>query len=95
MFGMGILELAGGVLVILSIFAAFMIWAIFPLMPFLLIGAAYGAVRYGVPALGRAAVAVEHGVSAGLRWVLHPLAVWALRGAEPAVLRYGDGRERR
>lgn len=86
------LDLIGGALVVLSIFAAFMVWAIFPLLPFLLLGAAYASVRHGVPALGRAAVAVERGAVAAARWALHPIAVWALRSPEPARIRYGDGR---
>ena len=95
MSGIAFLDLIGGALAILAIFAAFMLWAIFPLMPFILMGAVYALIRYGVPALGRAAVAVEHATIAAVRWVLHPVAVWALRGPEPAVSRYGDGKGRR
>lgn len=95
MAGIGFLDLVGGGLAILGIFAAFMLWAIFPLMPFIIMGAIYALVRYGLPALGRAAVAVEHGAVAAVRWILQPVAVWALRGAEPATARYGDGRGRR
>ncbi len=94
MSGIGFLDLIGGALAILGIFAAFMLWAIFPLMPFILMGAAYALVRYGLPALGRGAVALEHATIAGVRWILHPVAVWALR-AEPAAARYGGGRGRR
>ncbi|NIN73450.1 MAG: hypothetical protein GTO46_16305 [Gemmatimonadetes bacterium] len=93
--GIDVLELIGGGLAILGIFTAFMVWAIFPLLPFILMGTVYALIRYGVPALGRAALAVEHGTIAGVRWILHPLAVWALRGPEPATARYGDGRGRR
>jgi hypothetical protein len=95
MFGIGFFEFIGGALAILAIFAAFMLWAIFPLMPFILMGAVYALIRYGVPALGRAALAVEYGTVAGVRWILHPVAVWALRGPEPATARHGDGRGRR
>lgn len=91
---LGLLEFASGALIILGIFAAFMVWAIFPILPFFLMGAIYAAGRYGVPALGRAAVAAEDAALAGIRWALHPLAVWALQGA-PAVAEHGDGRHRR
>jgi hypothetical protein len=84
MAGIGLLELAGGALIVLGIFAAFMVWAIFPLLPFIIAGAIYGAVRYGVPAIARAAVAVEHGAARAVRWALHPLATWALH--EPATV---------
>jgi hypothetical protein len=93
--GIGFLDLVGGALAILGIFAAFMLWAIFPLMPFILMGALYALVRHGLPATMRAAVAVEHRTLAAVRWVLHPVAVWALRGPEPAAARYGDGKGRR
>ena len=95
MSGIGFLDLIGGALAILGIFAAFLLWAIFPLMPFILMGAVYALVRYGAPALWRAAVAVERATIAAVRWVLHPVAVWALRGPEAAVARHGDGRGRR
>lgn len=95
MLGVDFLELFGGALAILGIFCAFMVWAIFPLMPFILMGAIYAFGRYGLPALGRTALAVEHAVMAGVRWILHPVAVWALRGPEPAAARYGGGGRRR
>ncbi|UCC73616.1 MAG: hypothetical protein JSV86_03370 [Gemmatimonadota bacterium] len=95
MAGLGILDLIGGAFAILGIFVAFMVWAIFPLMPFILMGLVYALVRYGVPALGRAAVAAEQRTVAAVRWLLHPVAVWALRGPEPAVARSGDGKGRR
>lgn len=95
MSGIALVDILGGALAILAIFAAFMLWAIFPLMPFILMGAVYALVRYGVPALGRAAVAVERGTITAVRWLLHPMAVWALRGPEPATARHGDGRGRR
>jgi hypothetical protein len=80
-------------LIILGIFAAFMIWAIFPLLPFIILGAAYGTVRYGLPALGRLAVTVEEGAVAAVRWVLFPVATWAL-GKPARAATYGDGRRR-
>lgn len=95
MAGIGFFDLIGGALAILAIFAAFMVWAIFPLMPFIIFGAIYALIRYGMPALGRAAVALERGAIAAVRSILHPVAVWTLRGAEPAVARYGAGRGRR
>jgi hypothetical protein len=87
MAGIGLLELAGGALIVLGIFAAFMVWAIFPLLPFLIAGAIYGAVRYGVPAVARGAVAVEHGAARAVRWALHPLATWALHEPAPVQSR--------
>ncbi|UCF21303.1 MAG: hypothetical protein JSU87_07965 [Gemmatimonadota bacterium] len=92
--GIGILDLAGGALIVLGIFTAFMIWAIFPLVPFLLMGAVYAFGRHGVPALARAALAVEAGAINAVRWILHPLAVWALSGSQPVAVRGGDGRYR-
>ena len=92
--GIGLVELAGGMLVILGIFAAFMVWAIFPLLPFIILGAAYGTVRYGVPALARLAVTVEEGAVAAVRWVLFPVATWAL-GKPAQAATYGDGRGRK
>ncbi|KPK81298.1 MAG: hypothetical protein AMS25_06915 [Gemmatimonas sp. SM23_52] len=90
--GIGLLDLAGGALVILGIFGAFMVWAIFPLLPFLLIGAVYAGVRHGVPAAGRAALAVEEAVVRGIRWGLHPLALWALREARATSAEQGRRR---
>jgi hypothetical protein len=95
MAGIGFFDLIGGALAILGIFAAFMVWAIFPLMPFIIFGAIYALIRYGMPALGRAAVALERGVIATVRSTLRPVAVWTLHGAEPAVARYGAERGRR
>ncbi len=84
----GIIEVAGGALIVLGIFAAFMTWAVFPLLPFLLLGAVYGLVRYGVPAAGRAALVVEQSTLAAVRWVLQPVAHWAL---QEAPVRAGRG----
>ncbi|MGD2154197.1 MAG: hypothetical protein PVG79_13080 [Gemmatimonadales bacterium] len=95
MSGFGLLDLVGGAIAILGIFAAFMLWAIFPLVPFILMGAVYALIRYGVPALGRAALAVEHATIAAVRWILHPVAVWALSGPAPAVARRGEARGER
>lgn len=93
MTGIGLLDLVGGAVVILGIFGAFMVWAIFPLLPFLLIGAVYAAVRYGVPALGRSALAVEQGVMRGARWVLYPVALWALREPQLALTKRSKRRQ--
>jgi hypothetical protein len=87
--------LAGGALIVLGIFTAFMVWAVFPLIPFALIGAAYATVRYGAPAVARAAVVVEEQAVQAVRWALQPVAVWALRGPMPAVVAHGDGRGER
>jgi hypothetical protein len=76
--------LVAGAAVILGIFAAFMIWATFPLLSFAIFGGLYGAIRYGVPALGRAAVKVEGWAVNAVRLALFPVAVWTLRGAQPA-----------
>lgn len=83
MVGIGLTEMAGGTLIVLAIFIAFMGWALLPLLSFALIGAVYAAFRYGVPALGRAAVALEHTVILALRTALRPVAVWALAEPEP------------
>lgn len=85
MLGIGLTEMAGGALIALAIFIAFMGWALLPLIPFALTGAAYAAIRYGVPALGRMAVAFEHAVTLAVRRALQPVAVWAL--AEPEAAR--------
>lgn len=92
--GIGLLDLASGALIVLGIFAAFMVWAVFPLVPFFLIGAVYAGFRHGLPALGRAAVAVEHGTVQAIRWALFPVAVWAIRGPVPVHAQRGDGRGR-
>lgn len=84
MAGIGLLELAIGALIVLGVFAAFMVWAVFPLLPFVLTGAAYFAVRHGVPALARGMAAAEHAVVGAVRWSLRPLAIWALH--EPAPI---------
>ena len=73
--GIGILELAGGALIVLGIFAALMVWAVFPLIPFALIGAAYATFRYGVPAVAHAAVVAEEKAVQAVRWVLYRVAV--------------------
>lgn len=89
----GIAELALGALIVLGIFAAFMVWAVFPLLSFAVCSAAYGLIRHGAPALGRGAMAFERGMIHVLRQALRPLAVWALR--EPArVYASGDGQSR-
>ena len=92
--GIGLLELAGGALIVMGIFGAFMIWAVLPLIPFAIIGAAYATVRYGIPAAGRSLVYAAQGVVWGIRWLLTPVAVWALRDVQPAY-QYGDGSHRR
>lgn len=86
----GIAELALGALIILGIFAAFMVWAVFPLLSFAICGAAYGLIRNGAPALGRGALAFERGAIRAVRRGLHPLAVWALREPAPAYS-HGEG----
>ncbi len=86
----GLLDLAYGAAIVLGIFAAFMVWAVFPLIPFFLIGTVYAIFRYGVPALGDAATAVEHATVKGIRLALLPLAVWTLRGAVPV---FPEGRD--
>ena len=92
--GIGLFELAGGALIVLGIFIAFMVWAVFALLPFAIMGIVYATVRYGVPALARSAAYAADGVVEVVRWVLTPVAVWALRGPQPAYER-GDGQQRR
>jgi hypothetical protein len=92
--GIGLFELAGGALIVMSVFGAFMVWAVFPLVPFAIIGAAYLGLRYGIPAAVRSLVYAAQGVVWGIRWMLTPVAVWALRGAQPAY-QYGNGGGRR
>lgn len=87
MAGIGPLELAGGALIVLGIFAAFMVWAVFPLLPFVITGAIYAAVRYGAPALARGAVVAEHAVVGAVRLALRPLATWALHEPAPVQAR--------
>lgn len=87
MAGIGPLELAGGALIVLGIFAAFMVWAVFPLLPFVITGAIYAAVRYGVPALTRGAVVAEHAVVGAARRALRPLATWAMHEPAPVQAR--------
>lgn len=84
MAGIGLIELASGALIVLGIFAAFMVWAVFPLLPFVITGVIYAAVRYGVPALARGAVLAEHAVVGAVRLALRPVATWALH--EPAAV---------
>jgi hypothetical protein len=93
--GIGIVELAGGALIVLGVFAAFMVWAVFPLIPFALMGVAYATVRYGVPALARGAVVAERSAVQAVRWTLFPLAVWALRAPMPAAVAHGEGKGER
>ena len=90
--GIGLLELAGGALIVLGIFIAFMGWAVLPLIPFAIIGAAYATVRYGVPAVAHAAVVVEEKSVQAARWALFPVAVWALRAPIHAAVAHGDGK---
>ncbi|HSG81795.1 MAG TPA: hypothetical protein VLC48_06085 [Gemmatimonadota bacterium] len=92
--GIGLVEIAGGALIVLGVFAAFMVWAVLPLISFAIIGGAYATIRYGIPALGRSAVYAAQGIAWGVRWMLTPVAVWTLRGAQPAY-HYGDGGRRR
>ncbi len=89
----GLVEIAGGVLIVLGVFVAFMIWAVFPLIPFAICGTSFALCRYGIPALGRSLLYAAHGVVWGVRWLLRPLAVWTLRGVQPAY-QYGDGGRR-
>jgi hypothetical protein len=90
--GIGLLELAGGALIVLGIFIAFMGWALLPLIPFAIMGAAYAAVRHGVPAVAHAAVVVEESTVQAIRWALAPVAIWALRAPMHAAVAHGDGR---
>lgn len=89
---MGIPELVGGMAIVLGVFVAFMVWAVFPLIPFAIAGAAYATVRYGVPAIVNAAVTAERAVVHTVRWALFPVAVWALRGTTPIYVTHGGGR---
>jgi len=90
--GIGLLEFAGGALIVLGIFIAFMGWAVLPLIPFAVMGAAYATVRYGVPAAAHAAVVVEERTVQAVRWALAPVAIWALRAPMHAAVAHGDGR---
>jgi hypothetical protein len=90
--GMGLLELAGGALIVLGIFIAFMGWVLLPLMPFAIAGAAYAAVRHGVPAVAHAAVVAEEKTVQAVRWALAPVAIWALRAPMHATVAHGEGR---
>jgi hypothetical protein len=91
---LGVGEIAGGALMVLGVFSAFMLWAVFPLVPFAIIGVAYAAIRYGIPAVARSLVFAGQGVVEVARWALTPIAVWTLRGPEPAY-QYGDGSRKR
>jgi len=93
--GIGLLELAGGTLIVFGIFIAFMGWAVLPLIPFAIAGAAYAMLRYGVPAVAHAAVVVEKKAVQAARFVLYPVAVWALRAPMPAAVAHGDGKGER
>lgn len=85
MLGIGLVEMAGGALIVLAIFVAFLGWAVLPLIPFALTGAVYATIRYGVPALGHAAVTAERGVVWMVRRALRPLAVWSLAEIQPVA----------
>lgn len=87
MAGIGLIELASGTLIVLGIFAAFMVWAVFPLLPFVITGVIYAVVRYGVPALARGAVLAEHTVVGAVRLALRPVATWALHEPAPVQAR--------
>ena len=91
---LGVAEIAGGALMVLGVFSAFMLWAVFPLVPFAIIGVAYAAIRYGIPALGRSLVFAGQAVVEVARWAVTPVAIWALRRPEPAY-QYGDGSRKR
>lgn len=91
----GLLEFAAGALVVIGIFAALMIWAVFPLLPLAVVGVAYRLLRYGVPAAYRVAVSTEEALVRVLRWALFPVAVWTLRSASPAYASRKDGNRRR
>ena len=92
--GISLVEVAGGALIVLGIFAAFMLWAVLPLVPFAIIGGVYAMIRFGIPALGRSAALAAQGIAYGVRWLLTPVAVWTLRAATPAY-QYGGTRRRR
>lgn len=87
MAGIGLIELASGVLIVLGIFAAFMVWAVFPLLPFVITGAIYAFFRYGLPALARGAVLAEQAAVGGVRRALRPVASWALHEPAPVHAR--------
>ena len=91
---LGVAEIAGGALMVLGVFSAFMLWAVFPLVPFAIMGVAYAAIRYGLPAMARSLVYAGHGVVEVARWAVTPVAIWALRGAEPAY-QYGEASRKR
>lgn len=88
----GLLDLAAGALIVLGIFAAFMVWLVFPILGYLLVGATYATARHAVPAFERVSLAALGGVVQSLRRAATPLALWILREASPV---YGRVQRRR
>ena len=75
-------------------YGAFVGLAVFPLVPFAIMGVAYAAIRYGIPAMARSLVFAGDSVVEVARWVLTPIAIWALHKPAPAY-QYGDGSRKR
>ncbi len=73
-----VIDLAIGLAIVLGILVAFNAWLIFPILPFLLMGAIYLTGRYILLGLGRVAVraeqraadAVRAGARSSARWIL-------------------------
>lgn len=72
----GLLDLFAGGLIMLGIVAAFMVWLIFPILPFLLVGAVYALLRYGLTAVECAALSGAHATVEAIRRAATPLALW-------------------
>lgn len=81
----GLLDLAAGALIVVGIFAAFMIWCIFPILPFVLMGALYALVRRGLPAFERVTFAAGRATAGAVRRALTPVALWVLEPAAAAL----------
>lgn len=86
----GLLDLAAGALIVVGIYAAFMIWLLLPILPFLVIGGLYVAARYGLPAFERLVVTAGRRALEASKNAAIPLALWILR--PPAYARRASTR---
>ncbi len=72
---LGLLDLIGGLCAACGIVLAFSLWLIYPIVPFLLMGAIYATARYGVPAAFRVTVRAAVATRVWARELAHGIGI--------------------
>lgn len=71
-------QLAIGLVITGGVVLAFLTWLVFPILPFLLLGALYAVTRYGIPVVTEAALRLEERGVRSLKIALRGGADWVL-----------------